>query len=147
MNSFQKKITGALFFIGLTLGSTAASAQNRIEGAVQQGNGAYVQKTDRSECITNSLLGLAGISCLPMTQEKFMVTPSGNAMSVWRGTAPEASRPAQRFVKNATWSELNNDGVTRTYDTESVTMPDGSVKLTLLDKQNGNGKGKTKGKK
>jgi len=145
MNSFQKKIAGALVFIGLTLGSTAASAQNRIGGAVQQGSGAYVQKTDRAECITNALLGVPNLgSCLTMTQEKFMVTPSGNAMSVWKGTVPEAARPAQRLVHNATWSETNNDGVTRIYVTEAVTMPDGSIKLTLNDKQNEKGKGKGK---
>ena len=144
MKNSAKTIIASLFFLALTLGGTAARAQNRIGGAVQQGKGAYVQKTDGTECITNSLLGLTGIECLPMTQVKFLVTPSGNAMSVWQGTAPEASRPAQRLVKNATWSERNNDGVTRTYDTEAVTMADGSVKLTLRDKQNGNGNGKNK---
>jgi len=146
MKSVIKHITAALFFFVLTVGGNSARAQNRIGGAVQQGKGAYVQKSDYNECITNSLLGLTGIDCLPMTQVKFMVTPSGNAMSTWQGTVPAASRPAQRLVKNATWTERNNDGVTRTYDTEAVTTPDGSIKLTLIDKQNGNGKGSGNGK-
>lgn len=143
METILKKIAGAFLFIGLTLGGSAASAQNHIAGAVQQGNGAYVQKTDRTVCITNRLLGVPNLgSCLEMTQDKFMVTPSGNAMSVWTGTVPAAVRPAQRLVNNATWSETNNDGVTRTYDTVAVAMPDGSIKLTLTDKQNGRGRNK-----
>lgn len=147
MNNFQKKIAGALFFIGLTLGSTAANAQNRIGNAVQQGNGAYVQKTAASHCIGNALLGVPNLGdCLTMSQKKFMVTPSGNATSVWVGTVPAAVRPAQRLVYNSTWSETNNDGVTRTYDTVAVTTPDGNTKLTLTDKQNGDGDGKSKGK-
>ena len=138
MKSSFRKIAGGLFFIGLTLGSTVGRAQNHIEGAVQQGNGAYVQKTDRTVCITNTLLGVSGLgSCLTMSQEKFMITPSGNAMSVWKGVLPMALRPAQRTVFNATWTETNNDGVTRNYDTVAVAMPDGNVKLTLTDKQNG----------
>ncbi|MFC6222708.1 hypothetical protein ACFP2F_05600 [Hymenobacter artigasi] len=145
MQNFLKNTAVSLLFLALTAGATTARAQNRIEGAVQQGQGAYVQKSTRTECITNSLLGLNGLNCLTMTQEKFMVTPSGNAMSVWQGTVPVESRPAQRLVKNATWTESNNDGVTRTYNTEAVTMPDGSIKLTLTDKQNG--KGSTKGKR
>ena len=140
MKSFIQQLVSGVFFVCLALGSPAVRAQNHIEGAVQQGNGAYVQKTDRTVCITNTLLGISGIgNCLAMNQEKFMVTPSGNAMSVWKGTVPAAARPTQRTVKNATWSETNNDGVTRTYDTVAVIMPDGSVKLTLLSKGN-NGK-------
>ena len=143
MKNFLHKIIGGIFLTGLTLGSINARAQNHIEGAVQQGKGAYVQKTDRTQCITNTLLGVPGLgSCLSMSQEKFMVTPSGNAMSVWTGVVPAAACPTQRLVHNATWTELNNDGVTRTYETVAVTMPDGSVKLTLTDKNNGNGKGK-----
>lgn len=141
MKSFLHKIIGGLFLAGLTLGGTSARAQAHIEGAVQQGKGAYVQKTDRTECITNTLLGVPGLgSCLTMTQEKFMVTPSGNAMSVWKGVVPAAARPTQQLVHNATWTEANNDGVTRTYSTVAVTMPDGSIKLTLTDKDNGKGK-------
>lgn len=140
MNTVLKNIAAAFLFIGLATGSTAVSAQNRIGGAVQQGKGAYVQKSDRSECIGNTLLGVPGLSsCLTMTQEKFLVTPSGNSMAVWQGTVPEASRPAKRLVYNSTWTETTN-GTTRTYDTEAVTMPDGSVKLTLKDKPNGKGK-------
>ena len=146
MKSFFQKIIGGVFLMGLTLGSTAVRAQNHIDGAVQQGKGAYVQKTDRTVCITNTLLGVPSLgSCLTMSQEKFLVTPSGNAMSVWTGVVPATARPAQRLVYNATWTETNNDGVTRNYDTVAITMPDGSIKLTLVDK--GNGKGNGKGKK
>ena len=66
-----------------------------------------------------------------------MVTPSGNAMSVWKGVLPKALCPAQRTVFNAAWTETNNDGVTRNYNTVAVTMPDGAVKLALTDKRNG----------
>ena len=148
-NIFSQKISAGLLFIGLTMSGSIGYAQNRIAGAVQQGNGAYVQKTDRSVCIGNQLLGVPGLgSCLTMQQEKFMVTPSGNAMSVWKDIVPTSARPAQRLVFNSTWSETNNDGITRTYDTVAVTEVDGSVKLTLTDKQNGksssngNGRGK-----
>ncbi|MCI1188847.1 hypothetical protein MON38_15595 [Hymenobacter sp. DH14] len=141
MKSFLHKIIGGFFLTGLVLGNSSVRAQAHIEGAVQQGKGAYVQKTDRTECITNTLLGVPGIGrCLPMSQEKFMVTPSGSAMSVWKGVVPATARPTQRLVYNATWTEANNDGVTRTYNTVAVTMPDGSVKLTLMDKDNGHGK-------
>lgn len=69
-----------------------------------------------------------------------MVTPSGNAMSVWKGTVPEAARPSQRLIYKSTWTEKNNDGVTRTYNTVAVTQPSGEVKLTLTDKNNGKNK-------
>ena len=148
MNNFHQRIAAVLLVIGLMCGSLAGYAQDRIGGAVQQGNGAYVQKTDRSTCIGNQLLGVPGLgSCLTMQQEKFLITPSGNAMSVWKGTVPATARPAQRLVFNSTWSEANSDGVTRNYDTVAVTEVDGSIKLTLTDKQNGNGSGKGKGKK
>ncbi|GAA4507930.1 hypothetical protein GCM10023172_39280 [Hymenobacter ginsengisoli] len=142
MKRFSQITSSALLLIGLSLGTTTVHAQNRIAGAVQQGNGAYVQKTDRTTCITSQLLGVSGLgSCLDMRQDKFMVTPSGNAMSVWTGTLPASvAHPAQRLTYNSTWTETNNDGVTRTYDTVAVTDPNGSVKLTLTDKQNGNGK-------
>ena len=144
MNTILKKTVGALLFIGLTLGTNAVSAQNRIGSAVQQGNGAYVQKNDHAQCIGSALLGIPQLgNCLDMTQEKFIVTPSGNSMSVWKGTVPVAARPTQRLVYNSTWTETLN-GVTRTYDTEAVTMPDGSIKLTLKDKANGNGNGNGK---
>ncbi|GAB3223645.1 hypothetical protein GCM10027346_02870 [Hymenobacter seoulensis] len=148
MKNLIQKISAAALFAGLSFSASSLQAQNTIAGAVQQGNGAYVQKTERGDCITNSLLGLpGGIPCLNMTQEKFMVTPSGNAMSVWTGTVPATSRPAKRTVYNSTWTEKNNDGVTRTYNTVAVTEPSGSIKLTLTDKQNGNGKSaKAKGK-
>ncbi|GAA4019802.1 hypothetical protein GCM10022408_37440 [Hymenobacter fastidiosus] len=138
MKTLHQLTAHALVFIGLVLGGTAAQAQNTIGGAVQQGNGAYVQKTDRKVCITNTLLNVSGIgSCLDMTQEKFMVTPSGNSMSVWTGTVPAASRPVKRQVFNSTWTETFNDGITRNYETVAVTNPNGTIKLTLTDKKNG----------
>jgi hypothetical protein len=136
-----QKLAGATFFLGLSLGATAVQAQNTIGGAVQQGKGAYVFKSTYTECITNSLLGLpGGIPCLDMTQEKFLVTPSGNATSVWTGTVPATARPSKRVVYNSTWQETLNDGVLRTYNTVAVTEPSGVIKLTLTDKQNGKGK-------
>ncbi|MBC6696838.1 hypothetical protein [Hymenobacter sp. BT190] len=146
-NSFRL-LSSAVAFASLMALSSTGFAQNRIGGAVQQGKGAYVQKTSQPDCITNSLLGISalGADCLQMQQTKFVVTPSGNAMSVWTGTVAAASRPAKRTVFNSTWTETLNDGVTRTYDTEAVTDPSGAVKLTLTDKANGKANGKGKGK-
>ncbi|ALD21321.1 hypothetical protein AM218_08950 [Hymenobacter sp. DG25A] len=75
-----------------------------------------------------------------MSQVKFIVTPSGNATSVWAGTVPVAARPAQRLIYKSTWKETSDDGITRIFDTIAVTEPDGSVKLTLTDKKNGKSK-------
>lgn len=144
MKNHLRFVASSFAFAGLLLLGTPSFAQNRIEGAVQQGQGAYVQKTDRTDCINNSLLGVPalGTGCLQMQQTKFMVTPSGNAMSVWTGTVAADARPAKRTVFNSTWTETNNDGVTRAYDTVAVTEPSGMVKLTLTDKNNKKGKGK-----
>ena len=137
MKSFTKKITAVAFIAGYSLCTTSLYAQNTIGGAVQQGNGAYVQKPERGDCINNSLLGIpGGISCLDMTQEKFMVTPSGNSMSVWTGTVPASARPSKRVVYNSTYQETVN-GVTRYYNTAAVTEPSGMIKLTLTAKPNG----------
>ncbi|MCA8830288.1 hypothetical protein [Hymenobacter pini] len=139
MKSFVQKITAVAFFAGLST-ATSLHAQNTISGAVQQGNGAYIQKNERTECITNALLGIPGISCLNMTQEKLLGTPSGNIMSVWVGTVPAASRPSKRVVYNSTWQETTTDGVARSFNTVAVTEPSGTVKLTLTNKENGKGK-------
>ncbi|MCB2410793.1 hypothetical protein [Hymenobacter lucidus] len=152
MKNFLQNASATFTIVLLLAGSTSLQAQNRIDGTnlVQQGNGAYVQKTDRALCIGNSLLGIPSIpanGCVNMTQEKFMFTPSGHAMAVWTATLPEAQRPAQRVVFNSTWTETNSDGVTRTYTNVTVTEPNGSVKLTMNDKENGKGKMKAKGKK
>jgi hypothetical protein len=144
MKNHLRFFASSFAFAGLLLCGTPVFAQNRIEAAAQQGKGAYVQKTDRTDCITNSLLGVTslGSGCLEMQQTKFLVTPSGNAMSVWTGTLAANARPAKRTVFNSTWTETNNDGVSRTYDTVAVTEPSGMVKLTLTDKDNKKGKGK-----
>jgi hypothetical protein len=140
MKSFVQKITAVAFFAGLSFNATFVQAQNAIGGAVQQGNGAYVQKAERADCINNNLLGIpGGIPCLTMTQEKFMVTPSGNSMSVWTGTVPASARPAKRVVYNSTYQETVN-GVTRNYNTEAITEPSGTIKLTLTAKPNGKDK-------
>lgn len=148
MKSFLQKTSGAVLFALLVLGSSSLKAQNKIAGAVQQGNGAYVQKYDRPLCVGNSFLGIPNLptNCLDMTQEKFLVTPSGNAMTVWVGTVPAASRPTQRLVFNSTWTETNNDGVTCKYDNVAVTEPNGTVRLTMTDKNNQPSK-KARGKK
>ncbi|OWP63720.1 hypothetical protein CDA63_08005 [Hymenobacter amundsenii] len=148
MKNLFKKAAPFLLFLGLSFGSQNVFAQKRIAAATQQGNGAYVQKVDRNVCITNSLLGIPNLEggCLTMNQDKFLVTPSGNAMSVWTGTVSEANRPATRLVYNSTWTETNNDGVTRTYDTVAVTEPDGSVKLSLNDKDKGKSNGRKNGR-
>lgn len=143
MKIFIQKLVAVTFFASLSLIASPLKAQSTIAGAVQQGKGAYVQKVDRSECITNSLLGIpGGMACLDMTQEKFLVTPSGNAMAVWTGTVPATARLGKRTVYNSTWQETTNDGVTRSYDTVAITDPSGTIKLTLTDKKNGKSKNK-----
>lgn len=143
MKSAFKKVAVLGLSIGLWAGTTGAMAQNTIGGAVQQGNGAYVQKTDRQDCISSSLLGIPGYtaSCLTMTQTKWMVTPSNNRMAVWSGQLPEGQRPAKRVVYNTTYTETLN-GQTTLYSVQTVTEPTGVVTTTLNHK--GNGKGKSK---
>ena len=143
MNHLIKKISAALFFIASTLGGPAAHAQTGNQEGGAKGKGAFVRKVDYTDCIPNSLLGISGLNnCLTMSQSKFVLTPSGNAMSVWQGTVPEPSRPSQRVVYNSTWNETDQRGVPHSYNTEAVTTPDGSIKLTLTDNGKGNGKGK-----
>lgn len=135
----------ALLVAGLFVAGSTVQAQNKkIGAAVQSGNGAYVQKTDRTVCMTNSLLGLSalpGAGCLNMTQEKFIVTPSGNSSAIWRGTVPEGQRPTQRVVYNSTYVEVA-EGPTKglTYNTVATTEPSGAVTLTFDRKPNGKGK-------
>ena len=143
------KIAAVLLFAGASLAGTAAQAQKTaqnpktIGGAVQQGNGAYVQKTDRAQCMGNELLGVPKLAsgCVNMTQVKFMVTPSGNSTSVWKGTVPAESRPAQRVTFNSTYTE-SADVATKgkVYDTVAITEPGGDITLTLTSKANGKGK-------
>ncbi|MCC2546330.1 hypothetical protein LJY25_07730 [Hymenobacter sp. BT175] len=139
-NLLQSLAAGAL--LSFAIGSTSAQAQSTISGATQQGNGAYMLKTESRICITNTLLGVTGLgSCLDMNQEKFLITPSGHAMSVWKGVVPASARPAQRLVYNSTWTETTSDGVVRNYNTVAVTDPNGTITLTLTDKNNGKSKG------
>ncbi|PJJ52779.1 hypothetical protein [Hymenobacter chitinivorans] len=132
----------ALLFAGLVIAGSSVQAQNKkIGAAVQNGNGAYVLKTDRSVCMTNTLLGLSTLpstGCVNMTQEKFIVTPSGNSSAIWRGTVPEGQRPAQRVVYNSTYVEVA-EGPTKgaTYNTVATTEPSGAVTLTFDRKPNG----------
>ncbi|WP_125932630.1 hypothetical protein [Hymenobacter glacialis] len=155
MNIILQKISVALLFTGLTLGSTAVQAQTGNQEGGSKGKGALVRKVDYTECITNSLLGIPGGSpCLTMSQEKYVLTPSGNAMSVWQGTVAATARPSKRRVYNSTWNETDQRGVFHSYTTVAVTSSDGSIKLTLTDKKdadgnstgNGNGRGKGKDK-
>lgn len=151
MKSFAQKIAGAILLVGLSFGAHEATAQktktkqkgnpDTIGRAVQQGNGAYVAKSDVDQCMGGGLLGLQNLpnGCLQMTQTKLMVTPSGHRMSVWEGTAPAEARPQQRTVFNSTWTETV-EGVTTTYDTQAVTDPNGKVTLSLNYKGTGKGK-------
>lgn len=148
MTYFAHKLATAVLFAGLALSGNAAQAQNKISTAVQQGNGAYILKNDYESTIGNGLLGLPNLptsAVIPMKQVKAVFTPSGNSMTVWKGTAPEANRPTQRLVFNSTWTETIN-GVVYNCLTEAVTMPNGDITLTLTDKgnQKQNGRGKNK---
>jgi hypothetical protein len=131
--------TAAALFVGLLSFSTVAKAQTQNAGSnlQQQGNGALVQKTDRQVCMTAELTGLS--QCVNMNQVNYLVTPSGNETSVWKGSAPATLRPATTLVKDATWQENG-----KTYSTHSTTSPSGEVSLTLHYKGNDKGKGKAK---
>ncbi|TGE21217.1 hypothetical protein E5K00_13040 [Hymenobacter aquaticus] len=124
-----------LLFVSLfAFGSSAQAQEFKTQG---KGKGALVYKSQYKECITGELTGLA--QCVDMTQETYVVTPSGNETSVWKGTAPAALRPAKTLVKDATWQEAG-----KTYTTHSTTTPSGEVSVTLHYKANGKG-GKGKG--
>ncbi|GAB2862938.1 hypothetical protein [Hymenobacter ruber] len=143
MNHLVKKIPLTLFVAGLILSGPVAHAQTGNQEGGAKGKGAFVRKVDYTDCIPNSLLGVSGLNgCLTMSQSKFVLTPSDNAMSVWQGTVPTTARPSQRVVYNSTWNETDQRGVPHSYNTEAVTMPDGTIKLTLTDNGKGNGKGK-----
>jgi hypothetical protein len=148
MKLLIQKFAGALLFVGLTLAGNATLAQNRIGDAVQQGKGAYVLKTERAECMTNTLLGIPTLpasGCVNMTQQKFIVTPGGNSFATWVGTLPEGQRPAQRVVYNSTYTEVA-EGPTKgqVYNSVATTEPSGAITLTFERKPNGNGNGNGK---
>jgi hypothetical protein len=141
----------AALFIGFIFSGTSAMAQhqknqtpNRIVGAVQQGKGAYVLKAERSECMTNTLLGLPTLpasGCVDMTQVKFIVAPGGNSFATWTGTVPENLRPTQRVVFNSTYVEVA-EGPTKglVYNTVATTETSGAITLTFDRKPGGKGK-------
>jgi hypothetical protein len=146
MKNLTTNLFGVFLFAGLLATGSSAQAQNKkIGAAVQSGNGAYVLKTDREVCMTNTLLGLPAApstGCTNMRQEKFIVTPGGNSFATWRGTAPEGQRPAQRVVFNSTYVEVA-EGPTKglTYTTVATTEPSGAITLTFERKPNGKNKG------
>ncbi|SHL40734.1 hypothetical protein [Hymenobacter psychrotolerans] len=146
MNSFLKKISAVALFSALSLGGTNAWAQNTYGGVPQRGNGAFVLKEESTQCLPNSLLGvpaLAATDCVTMTREKLVATPSGKATIVWRGTVPVAARPAQRVVFNSTFTEnTHTESLGRVYDTVAITDPNGSITLTLTDRDKTKGRGK-----
>lgn len=135
MKNFLRTTAASALFAGLlAFGSSAQAQEFKTQG---KGKGALVYKSAYQECITGDLTGLA--QCVNMTQETYVVTPSGNETSVWKGVAPAALRPATALVKDATWQE---DG--KTYTTHSTTSPSGEVKVTLHYKGATKGKGKVK---
>ncbi|TGE14284.1 hypothetical protein [Hymenobacter elongatus] len=130
MKNFLRTTAASALFVGLlAFGSSAQAQEVKTQG---KGKGALVYKSAYKECITGDLTGLA--QCVNMTQETYVVTPSGNETSVWKGTAPAALRPASTVVKDATWQESG-----KTYTTHSTTTPSGEVSLTLHYKQNAKG--------
>ncbi|UOQ54018.1 hypothetical protein [Hymenobacter cellulosivorans] len=128
MKNFLRTTAAAALFLGLMSFSSAARAQ--AVALQQQGNGALVQKTDRTVCMTADLTGLK--QCVNMTQVNYVVTPSGNQTSVWKGTVPAELRPATTLVKEGTWQEGG-----KTYSARSTTAPSGEISLTLHYKGNG----------
>ncbi|KAA9333281.1 hypothetical protein F0P96_09910 [Hymenobacter busanensis] len=152
MKTAIQKFSALLLLIGATLSGSTVLAQQSVRTAVQQGNGAFVHKTDKVYCIGNTALGIPGLApseCINMTQTKFVITPSGNSISVLEGTLPaNVPRPAQRVVFNSTYTETA-EGPTkgRVYDTVAITEPDGRVTYTGTLKGNDKGNGKGKGKK
>ena len=154
MKKSVHQFAAVMLLAGFGLVSSSAYAQKptgqkSIGAAVQQGNGAYVSKTASPECMGNSLLGvptLPASACVNMNQVKFIVTPSGNSTSVWKGIVPAESRPKERVIFNSTYTEVT-EGITKgqVYNTTAVTEPSGEVTLTLTLK--GNGKGGNDGRK
>ncbi|TGE26744.1 hypothetical protein [Hymenobacter metallicola] len=134
-NTLRTAAASVLFASFLAFGSSAQAQEFKTQG---KGKGALVYKSQYKECITGDLTGLA--QCVNMTQETYVVTPSGNETSVWKGTAPVELRPKTTLVKDATWQEAG-----KTYTSRSTTTPSGEVTVTLHYKGNGNGKGKAKG--
>ncbi|WP_303309785.1 hypothetical protein [Hymenobacter sp. BT730] len=120
MTSFLHKFSSIAAFVVLSCTGQIASAQN----AVQQSKGALVQKTDRQVCMTPALTGLT--TCVNMNQTQYLITPSGNETSVWKGVIPASLRPAKTLVKDATWEERG-----LIFTTHSVTTTSGNISLTL----------------
>lgn len=125
MKSLLQKFATATLFMTLLFLGTAAHAQN--------GNGAYILRTDRPACIGNSILGVAALSsgdCVTMTQSIFQLLPNNQVRVVWLGTLPPSLAPAVKTVFKSTYTEYYN-GVTYYYNNTAVAMPDGSLKLTM----------------
>lgn len=146
MKTVNQYLAALTLFTGLSLAGNTAWAQKTYGGAPQRGNGAYVLSEETTQCLPNSLLGvpaLAASDCVTMTREKLVATPSGKATIVWRGTVPANARPAQRVVFNSTFTEnTHSESLGRVYDTVAITNPDGSITLTLNDKDKNFGKQK-----
>lgn len=125
MKNFLQKSVAALVFMTLLCAGTIAHAQN--------GNGAYILRTDRPACIGNSILGVAALNaadCVSMTQTIFQLLPNNRVRVVWVAMLPPNLTPAVKTVYKSFYSEYFN-GTTYYYDNSAVAMPDGSLKLTM----------------
>lgn len=145
MKNLVQRLAGFGFVLGLSLGGNVARAQATYGGVPQRGNGAFVLKEESTQCLPNSLLGvpaLGSTGCVTMTREKLVATPSGKAVIVWRGIVPENVRPAQRVTFNSTFTEnTHTESLGRVYNTVAITEPNGSITLTLTDKDKSSGRG------
>ena len=153
MKTLLSKIAAVALFAGASLAGSAAHAQNAVRTAVQQGNGgAFVSKTDKVYCIYNDGLGIPGLAptdCIPLTQTKLLITPSGRSESVLKGTLPaNVARPTERIVFNSTYTETTpGPTLGRTYQTVAVIETDGSVTYSgTLENTKGQGNDKGNGK-
>ena len=101
-------------------------------GAIQNGNGAYVQKQTRNVCINNYLTALnGGQGCTELSQTKWMVTPSGIATAFWEGSIPEGLTPPEGNLYSTSYEEFGNKySAVTTYDSALGTM-----KLVLTNKK------------
>lgn len=147
MNLYQE-ITRTALLLGICLTGSSAIAQNAVRTAVQQGNGAFVSKTETLYAISNAKLGiptLASDAVVLLKQVEFVITPSGNSTSVLTGMLPASQRPTQRVIFNSTYT-ATAEGPTkgRVYNTVAVTEPNGSITYTGTLKGNDKAKGKAK---
>ncbi|MCB2378600.1 hypothetical protein LGH70_13450 [Hymenobacter sp. BT635] len=133
MKNFLRTTAASALFAGLMAFGSSAQAQAQDVKTQSKGKGALVYKSAYQECISADLTGLK--QCVNMTQATYVVTPSGNETSVWKGTVPVELRPANALVKDATWQENG-----KTYSSHSTTSPSGEVTVTLHYKANGKGK-------